>query len=108
VTVVTAGEKVGTAKIPAGSPGAVTANAKDSLKPLVARGQEKDVVKEVTIMDNLKPPLKAGDKVGAITAKLYGKVLASTDAVAARDVKRANFIIRFFRWVKGLFTGLFK
>jgi D-alanyl-D-alanine carboxypeptidase (penicillin-binding protein 5/6) len=107
VPLVAAGVKVGTLKIKEGSPGAVDVNAKGALQPLVARGAEKNLTKELVLQQNVKPPLKAGDTVGAVVAKLNGKEIARTDAVVARDVKRANFIIRFFRWIKGLITGLF-
>lgn len=105
--VVAAGEQVDTLKLRAGSPGAVAVNAKEALAPLVPRGAEKDVTREVVLIQNVKLPLKAGDTVGAVIAKLNGKELARTDAVVARNVKHANFIIRFFRWIKGLIVGLF-
>lgn len=108
VKVAEAGAQVGSVKIRTGWPGVAAVNAKDALAPLVMKGSAGNVTTEVILDENVKPPLKAGDKVGVVVVKVDDKELVSTDAVLAVDVKKANFIVLFFRWIKQLFVGLFR
>lgn len=107
VALAAAGDEVGTLRVPNGSPGKVSVAAKDALRPLVPRGREKDVVAE-TELEKVKAPLAEGERVGAVVAKLDGKELARVDVVVPRDIKKANFIVRFFRWLGGLIGGIFR
>jgi D-alanyl-D-alanine carboxypeptidase (penicillin-binding protein 5/6) len=107
VQIAAAGAQVGSVKIRTGWPGVAAVNVNDTLAPLVMKGSGTDVVTQVILDENVKPPLKAGDRVGVVVVKAGDRELVTTDAVLAVDVKKANFIILFFRWVKGLFVGLF-
>ena len=107
VLVADAGEDVGKVKVPNGWPGALQVQVREPFRPLVPRGREEDLQTRVEF-EELQAPLKAGETVGALVATLDGEELARTDVVLPRDVKRANFVVRFFRWVANLFRGLFR
>jgi D-alanyl-D-alanine carboxypeptidase (penicillin-binding protein 5/6) len=107
VALAAAGDEVGTLRIPNGSPGKVVVKAKEPLRPLVPRGREKDVVTE-TEFEKVRAPLAEGDRVGAVVAKLDGQELTRVDVVVPRDIKQANFVVRFFRWLGGLIGGVFR
>lgn len=102
-----AGAEVGVWKNRSASPGAVPVTAKESLRPLVPRGREDDVTREMVFAERIELPIEAGTTVGKLVVKLDGQELASTDVLVTRDVRRANIILRFLRWIKGLFVGLF-
>lgn len=100
------GAEVGTLRVRNGWPGAIKVITDQALAPLVQRGFSEPIIKEVRL-EKVSAPLKAGQKVGVVIAKVGDQELARADVVLPRDVDKANFFIIFLRWLKGLVTGLF-
>jgi D-alanyl-D-alanine carboxypeptidase (penicillin-binding protein 5/6) len=106
MTAAAKGEDVGTLKVANGWPGALKVQPKETFRPLVPRGRTEDV-ELTTEFGEVQAPLSAGQTVGAVVATLDGEELARMDVVISRDVKRANFVVRFFRWIARAVRGLF-
>ncbi len=106
VAVAPKGEKAATLKIRNGWPGAVSVVPAQALQPLMPKGSTEQISKEV-LLEKVSAPLPAGQRVGVILAKVGEKEIARVDLVLPRNVKKANFIVIFLRWVKGLFAGWF-
>lgn len=86
-----------------GEPYALQALTTQKITAFVKKGQEKQAACRVKIDDNLKLPLKKGDKVGSVTVYI-GKEKAETyDLVSDRDVKKASFFTYYIRKIKNLF-----
>jgi len=101
------GEDVATLKVANGWPGALPVQAKETFRPLVPRGRAGEIELKPDF-DGVRAPLSAGQKVGAIVAMLDGEELARMDVVVSQDVKQANFLIRFFRWIARGVRSLFR
>lgn len=106
IEVLPKGAEVGTLRVRNGWPGAIKVTTSQALHPLVSRGFSEQIIKDVQL-ENVSAPLKAGQKVGVVVARVGDQELARADVVVPKDVGKANFIIIFFRWLKGLVTGLF-
>jgi D-alanyl-D-alanine carboxypeptidase (penicillin-binding protein 5/6) len=69
---------------------------------LVEKRQVKALERSVTLAESLKAPVQKGQKIGEITVKYDGQVLAAIPIVAADDVPRLTFW-QIFRQILGLF-----
>lgn len=81
---------------------------KEDFGVLIERGREKLVETELAPLPNLKYPIKAGGKVGLLRAIYQGEVLAEKPVYATVEVKRANFLVRGWRWLRDLIRGFLK
>lgn len=81
---------------------------KEDFGVLIERGREKLVETELAPLPNLKYPIKAGDKIGLLKAIYQGEVLAEKPVYATVEVKRANFLVRGWRWLRDLIRGFLK
>lgn len=59
-----------------------------------------DITKEVVPYENIKAPVKAGDKAGEIIYKLNGETIGSVDIVCENSVEEAKFIDYFFKIIE--------
>ena len=59
-------------------------------------------------IDNLKAPLKVGDKVGTLIIKEDNNKTRSVDITVAEDVEKANIIELFIRHLEDIVTGNIK
>lgn len=98
--------EVGTLRVRNGWPGALKVVAAQALQPLASKGTTPQYNQEV-LLDQVSAPLKAGQKVGVVIARLNDVEIARADVIVPRDVNKANFVVIFLRWVKRLFTGIF-
>lgn len=51
----------------------------------------------------VRAPIKEGDRVAQLEVRLEDNLLTKSDLVATEDVARANFLVRLFRRIAGLF-----
>lgn len=100
-------ETVGKVRIRDGSPEEVDVVTPKAFRVLAPRGEQDKVERRFVPQKNLVAPVKKGENVGQLVAVLGGRELGSTEVTVARDVKRANPIVRFFRWIRDLIGGLF-
>ena len=56
-------------------------------------------------INNLKTNIKKGDKVGVITIKNKGKVINRVNLTVNRDIKKANIIELYFKYLKDILSG---
>jgi len=59
-------------------------------------------------IDNLKAPLKVGDKVGTLIIKEDNKKIREVDITVAQDIEKANIIDLFLRYLGDIVTGNIK
>lgn len=86
---VNAGDKVGEAKVSGGKADTVGAEAQNNL---AAFGKKGDARGDVEIcLDQVKAPVRKGDKVGKAVLKVNDKVVAETALIATEDVDKANY-----------------
>ncbi|WP_216830455.1 D-alanyl-D-alanine carboxypeptidase family protein [Alkalihalobacterium elongatum] len=69
--------------------GAVTA---EPVSLLTKKGETvEDMTEKVTVVEDLKAPIKKGDKLGTLIIENQGKVVSETDLVAVEDVPTATW-----------------
>lgn len=108
VAVIRKGESLGTVRIDQASPSNVSVVAPREFGVLVERGRERYIEKKVVPLPKLRPPIRKGEPVAELVVTSGRKEVGRTRLVALQDVRRANFIVRFFRWIAGLIRGLFR
>lgn len=89
-------------------PEMVPVELKEDFGVLVERGREKLVETELVPIAKPRFPIKAGGKVGLLKAIYQGEVLAETPVYATVEVKKANFIVRGWRWLRDQIRGFLK
>ncbi|MTI68417.1 MAG: D-alanyl-D-alanine carboxypeptidase [Firmicutes bacterium] len=70
---------------------------RDDLCLLVKKGTE--IKKEIFIKNDIKAPLKKGDKVGRLTI-FYNNKAKVVELIVNKDIEKANFLIRFIRYIQ--------
>ncbi|WP_404442665.1 D-alanyl-D-alanine carboxypeptidase [Sutcliffiella horikoshii] len=97
---------VGRVEISKGSEKEVDAVTSEPISVLTKKGENTDdVEQEITVEENVKAPVKKGDKVGKIVLKKGGKVLSESDLVAAKDSMEASWW-QLFKRSMGHFSKL--
>ncbi|WP_404346655.1 D-alanyl-D-alanine carboxypeptidase family protein [Sutcliffiella horikoshii] len=97
---------VGRVEISKGSEKEVDAVTSEPISVLTKKGENTDdVEKVITVDENVKAPVKKGDKVGKIVLKKGGKVLSESDLVAAKDSMEASWW-QLFKRSMGHFSKL--
>ncbi|WP_010194386.1 D-alanyl-D-alanine carboxypeptidase family protein [Bacillus sp. m3-13] len=97
---------VGRVEISKGSQKEVDAVTSEPISVLTKKGENTDdVEKIITVDENVKAPVKKGDKVGKIVLKKGGKVLSESDLVAAKDSMEASWW-QLFKRSMGHFSKL--
>jgi D-alanyl-D-alanine carboxypeptidase (penicillin-binding protein 5/6) len=96
------------------SPIPVTLGAVKNLQPVLSGNQKllvekmkvQGLIKNVTIVDHLEAPVKAGQELGRLTIQDEdGNELACVPIVAENEVKRLNWGQIFLRYLRILFVG---
>ncbi|ART76949.1 D-alanyl-D-alanine carboxypeptidase family protein [Sutcliffiella horikoshii] len=97
---------VGRVEISKGSEKEVDAVTSEPISVLTKKGENTDdVEKEITVNENVKAPVKKGDKVGKIVLKKGGEILSESDLVAAKDSNEASWW-QLFKRSMGHFSKL--
>ncbi len=99
-------EAVAKVDISKGSEKEVDVVTSEPISVLTKKGENVDnVEKEITVDENVKAPVKKGDKVGIIVLKKDGKVLSESDLVAGKDSMEASWW-QLFKRSMGHFSKL--
>lgn len=103
------GEKLGTIRVRRGSPQNVPVGTSEDFKVLVERGKERFIETKLLPLPDaqIKLPVKKGQQIGTVVVMSGNEEVGRTEAVALQDVKQANFIVRFFRWLADVVRGWF-
>ena len=72
---------------------------------LVEKGEEKAALNYEIKLDNIKLPIKCGDKVGVLRLKEGNKIVNSTYLTVKKDVKKANIMELYIRNIKNILVG---
>ncbi|MBE6700649.1 MAG: D-alanyl-D-alanine carboxypeptidase [Ruminococcaceae bacterium] len=76
------------------------------LSPIVMnKGERGRVEEKVEMKKDVTAPVKKGDVIGTITFSVDGKLIATSEIKAEHDVKKATFLDRFARILKGIYGG---
>ncbi len=67
----------------------------NDISKLIKKGESKEFEKVINLNEEIKAPLKAGEKIGTLSISLDGQVLDTVDIVTDRDVGRANVLDYF-------------
>ncbi|HBE05175.1 MAG TPA: hypothetical protein DCY85_01660, partial [Firmicutes bacterium] len=74
---------------------------------LVERGKERFIETKLLPEEQIKLPLKRGQQIGTLIVMSGKEEVGRTAVVALQDVKQANFVVRFFRWLGDVVRGWF-
>ena len=67
---------------------------------VVAKNEASKIEKETVLLPFVSAPVKKGDKIGHMTLKLDGEVLAEADIVAESDVGKISFAKMYLKILK--------
>ena len=70
------------------------------------RGEKKNLAAEITVDNEIKAPITAGQVLGSLEVTLDGKSLISVPLIAEKDIAEAGFLSRIFDWILLFFTQL--
>ncbi len=79
----------------------------ESFYVMVQKGKEKEIDQEVIIDDQLRAPIKKGEKMGELVVYRSEEKIGSVDVVAVNDIDRANIIVRLWRSLMSFVGGIF-
>ncbi|SHK05881.1 D-alanyl-D-alanine carboxypeptidase family protein [Tepidibacter formicigenes] len=65
---------------------------KEPIYILNKKGDKKEFKKKINIYENIKFPIKKGDKLGEIQIYQDNKILLKSDLISSKDVKKASYI----------------
>ncbi|HHV56114.1 MAG TPA: D-alanyl-D-alanine carboxypeptidase [Firmicutes bacterium] len=109
VLAVPAGKTVGRVRVAGGSPAQVEAAAPADIRVLLPRiASTRGVEEKLLPRQDLRAPLKKGDRVGELVLFYDGSEIGRHPVVAATDVKRAGLLARLWQWLRDLIAGLFR
>jgi len=103
VTLADKGQRMKKVILDKGEPRAFQALTTEKITAFVKKGEEKQASCKVKIDENIRLPLKKGDKVGTLTVYIGKEKAEKYDLVSDRDVKKASFLTYYIRKINGLF-----
>lgn len=83
----------------------VTLVPKENITSLNKRGQKKKNLTYKVDVNELKAPIKRGDKVGKLKINEDGKHVRTIDITVNKDVKPANYIELYYIYLRNILTG---
>lgn len=69
-------------------------------KMLIPSGKQKSVAEEITLLETIPAPVKAGQKIGSVKISIDSEVIAEYDVVAGEDIQKMTFGHGFMRLLK--------
>lgn len=99
IVVNTKGEEVRQVPVKKGLKPSVNAIYKEDVKLLMKKGDKGKVERNAKLADDLKAPVKPGQKVGEVIYTVSGDEVGKADLVADDDVQKATFLKIFFTLV---------
>ncbi len=94
------GESMGEIEIKKGSSALLSAVLKDDCSSAVEKVNANRIEKEITLPKVLPAPVRKGEKVGELTLKIDGDVIAKSDIVAKNEVKKVSFGEMYYKILK--------
>lgn len=106
VVVARKGRQLGTVRVPQASRRNVPVAVPADFGVLVERGRERYVDTRLVALHKLRLPVKKGKPIGELVVLSGKREVGRTQVVALQDVRRANFLLRFFRGIGAFFHQL--
>ncbi|MEC1374858.1 D-alanyl-D-alanine carboxypeptidase [Heyndrickxia oleronia] len=98
------GQSLAEVKVSKGDTKKIQSLTSEPISVLTKKGEKIESIKKtIKLNENLKAPVKKGDKIGTITIKKDGKVLAKSNLIASKDVKQAGWW-KLFKRSFGMFN----
>jgi D-alanyl-D-alanine carboxypeptidase (penicillin-binding protein 5/6) len=107
--VVTGGEELEKPRVWKGLKDYLSVGVADDLVLTLPRGKNRELIRELVLMDPITAPLAVGDPVGELTLMLDGEVLEQVPLVALEPLEPGGFFARLWdmvlMWLASLFGG---
>lgn len=88
-----------------GMPKTVNLIAKEELRIIVQKGEEKQLKKELDIPETLQSPIQAGEKVGTLNVSIGDRQIAQVEVTCEEEIQTVELMdyirLMFRRWVTG-------
>jgi D-alanyl-D-alanine carboxypeptidase (penicillin-binding protein 5/6) len=78
----------------------------DDITLTYPRGDKKNLSAEITVDNEIKAPINAGQILGKLEVTLNGNSMISVPLVAEKDIPQAGLFSRIFDWILLFFTQL--
>lgn len=101
------GEVVGTVEVDSAREDEIKVVAAHDFAVPRKRGEHPKIEKKLYVPDSIEAPVKKGDVVGKLVCYYDGQKMGGVDVLAAQDVERSTWFMRFKLWLKSLFKGIF-
>lgn len=98
------GEEVQQVQVKKGMKPSVTAVFKEDVKLLMKKGDKGKIERIVKVYEDLKAPVKPGQKIGEVTYMVSENEVGRAELVAAGDVQKASFLRIFITMVEKWFA----
>ncbi len=92
VKIASKGDKTGTVKIEKGVPDKINSLASENVSALIKKGERDSITSKVQFNENLKAPIKKGEKIGEIVVYQNEKEIGRYPVCAAKAVKKAGIL----------------
>lgn len=102
-----AGTVLGEAVVWMGEADKVQLGVQEDIVLVIPRGSHSQLKAAITVLPELRAPLKKGDPVGSFVIRNGDTVLVEQPLVAMADVAEGNIFKQFWHWLQLLFSGLF-
>lgn len=102
-----AGETVGQVNIHEGRKKLLNVTVAEDYTVFIPHDSKDKIEQVLVAKEDLKAPIKKGEIAGTLEIRSEDEIITSVDVVAQEDMKRANILVRAFRWIGGFFSGLF-
>ncbi len=97
------GEVIGQVNVKKGLQPVTNAVYKEDVKLLLKKGEKGKIERVVKLNNDLKAPVKYGQKIGEVTFTLSGNEVGKADIVSSSDVQKASFFRIMYRLIKEWF-----
>lgn len=84
------GDTVKSLMVNKGVENSVDAILEKSCGTLVKKGQDKNLVQDITLEDAISAPVTKGQKLGTVSYSLNGEIVGSSAIVASKDIKKIS------------------
>ncbi len=86
------GDTVKTLNVNKGVIGSVDAVLENSCGALVKKGEDKNLVQNITLEDSVVAPVVKGQKLGEVSYSINGEIVGSSNIIASSDVNKTRFM----------------
>ena len=105
VTLQTAGAEITRTKLWMGTQDEIRLGIQEDVRTTIPRGQKDKIISQIVLDEEIKAPIKAGERYGTLTLTLDGTPLSSLDLVALDDVETGGIFKQLIDYIILLFKS---